>query len=83
MYTLVYLRIHEKTKKSSHDDYSMDQHPPQGGGKQQQHDDTVNMVWHFINEEISVTTRKRLEKEAMSYQPDEQQSSQLSPSFDF
>ena len=31
MYTLVYLRIHERTKRSSHDDYSMDQHPPQGG----------------------------------------------------
>ena len=45
----------------------MDQYPPQGGGKQQQHDDTANLAWHFTNEEISVTMRKQLEMEAMSY----------------
>ena len=61
----------------------MDQHPPQGGQKQQQHDETANMVWPFINEEISVTRRKWLEIEAMFYQPDEQQMSQLSLPFDF
>ena len=43
MYTLVYLRFHERIKWSSHVDYSMDQYPPQGRWKQQQHD-TVNLV---------------------------------------
>ena len=32
----------------------MEQHIPQGGRKQQQHDDTANLVLQFINEEISV-----------------------------
>ena len=53
----------------------MDKHPPLGGPKQQQHDDTANMVWHFIHEEISVTMRKWLDIEAKSYQQNEQQSS--------
>ena len=67
MNALVYLKIHERTKRSSHDDYFMDEHLHQGGQKQQQHDDIANMVWHFIKEEISMTMRKRLEIEAMSY----------------
>ena len=71
MYTFIHLRIHERTKSSNHDDYSMDQHPPQGGWKQQWHDDTANIVCHFINEEISATMRKKLEIEAMCYQPGE------------
>ena len=37
--------------------------------------------FHNIIEEISVTTRKRLEMEAKSYQKEEQQSSQLSLPF--
>ena len=56
----------------------MNQYPPQGGQKQQQHDDTANLDSQIINEEISVTMRKRLEIEAISYRPDETQSSQLS-----
>ena len=41
------------------------------------------MVSHFIHEDISETMRKWLEMEAMSYQQDEQQLSQLSVPFDF
>ena len=61
----------------------MDQHPHQGGWKKQQHVDAANLVSQFIHDEISVTMRKRLEMETMSYQPDEQQLSQLSLPFDF
>ena len=55
----------------------MEQHTPKGERKQQQHDDTVNLVLQCINKEISVTMRKRLEMEVISYQEEEQQLSQL------
>ena len=83
MYTLVYLGIHERTKHSSHDDYSMNQHTPQGGQKQQLCDDVAILVLQFINEEISVTMRKRLEMEAKFYPQEEQHLFQLSLPFDF
>ena len=68
MYTLVYLKKnYERTKLSSHDAYSMNQHSPQVGRKQQQHDDIANLVSHFIHEDVSVKMRKRLEMEAISY----------------
>ena len=60
----------------------MTTHPPQGRQKQQQHDDTTNIVWHFINEEISVKMRKWLEVEAMSSHKDEQKFPKLSLQFD-
>ena len=83
MYTLVYLKIHERTKMSSHNDYSMEQHPPQGGWKQQQNNDTTNLVSQFINEKISVAIRIRLEMDAMSHPQEEQYSSHLSLPYDF
>ena len=60
----------------------MDQHPPHGGWKQQQHDKSAHLISHFINEEISVTMRKRLQMKTMSYPQDEQYLSQLSLPFD-
>ena len=56
-----------------HDGYSMDQYTPQGGWKQQQHDDSANGVLQFINEEISVMMRNRLEMEGKSYSQEVQQ----------
>ena len=61
----------------------MDQHPPQGGWKQQNHDDTAKVVLNFTMEEILMTVRKWLEMEEIPYQQDEQYSSQLSLPFDF
>ena len=63
--------------------YSIEQHIPQEGWKQQQHDDRANLVWWFINEEILLTMRKSLEMEAKSYPQEEQHLSLLSLPFDF
>ena len=61
----------------------MEQHTPQGGWKEQQHYDKANLFLQFIDEEISMTMRKRLEVEAKSYPQEEQHSSQLSLPFYF
>ena len=84
MYTFVYCRIHEREQSIfGSDGYSIKQHTPQGGWEQQQCDDTANLISQFINEEISVTMRKRLEMEVKSYPQDDQHLSQLSLPFDF
>ena len=84
MYTFVDCIIHEKDQSAfCHDGYYMEQHTPQGGWKQQQHDDTTNLVIQFINEEISVTMRKILEMEAKSHPQEEQHFYQLSLPYDF
>ena len=68
MYILVCLRIHEREQSTFfHDVYSNEQYTHQGGWKQQQHDHTANLVSQFINEEISVTMRERLEMETKFY----------------
>ena len=76
MYTFVNCRTHEREQSAfCHDGYSMEQHTSQGGKKQQQHDDTANLVLYFTIEKIAVTTWKDLEKEAKSYPEEEQQMS--------
>ena len=83
MYTFGHHRIHEREQSAfCYDDYSMEQQTPQGGWKQQQHDDTANIVSQFINEEISLAMRKRLEMTTKSYPQEKQHSSQLSLPFD-
>ena len=73
MYTFVCGRIYERQQSAfCHDGYSMDHHTHQGRRKQQQHDDTANLVLQFIIEEISVPMRKVLEMEAKSYPEEEQ-----------
>ena len=74
MYTFVHCRIREREQSAFFNDgYSNEQHKPQGGRKQQQHDDTANLVLQFIIEEIPVTMRKGLEIEPKSYPQEEQQ----------
>ena len=76
MYTFVHFRFLEREQSAfCHYGYSMKQHTPKGGRKQQQHDNTANLVSQFIIEE-------KLEREAKSYLEEEQQSSQLSLPFD-
>ena len=83
MYTF-FFRIHEREQCAfCHDGYSNEQYTPWRGQKQQQHDDTANMVLQFIIEEISVIMRRRLEMEGKSYPQEEQQLSQLLLPFDF
>ena len=53
MHKLVFLGICEREQNAfCHDGYSNEQHTPQGGQKQQPHDDTAILVSQFINEEI-------------------------------
>ena len=84
MHLFVHWIIHERVQSAfCHYGYSVEQHPPQGGQKQQQHNDTANLFSQFINKETSVTKRKRLEMKAKSYPQKEQYPSILSLPFDF
>ena len=56
-YTCVQCRIHERKQCFCHDGYSSEQHTPQGQHKQQQHNNTANLVLQLINEKISGTIR--------------------------
>ena len=85
MYTLVHCRIHEREQSAfCHDGYSMEQHTSiREEGSSNNMMTQLTLVLQGINEEISVTMRKRLEMKAKSYPQEEQHLSQLSLPFDF